>query len=267
MQFETLKTLPGLEKLNDYLSTRSYISGFQPSQNDLKVIQILSNNDDNIRTQSLSHINRWSLHIRSFSTSERNAFPTSNDPIKIIEHENTKHLPPSLESDKSNRPMNKTLLLYFQQSPDLECKATVQSVSLEENCKETNTYSIVVDQTVCHPQGGGQPFDTGFVYGNDSAVFQINDARMDRDTECIRHIGNFINGHFKIGDEVKIEIDKDKRLLYCRLHTAGHLIDAALHLIGYDWEPTKGYHFPNGPYVEYKGCLDQSEMELLKSKL
>ena len=163
--------------------------------------------------------------------------------------------------------MSKTLLLYFQQSPDLECKARVQSVSLEENCKETNTYSIIVDQTVCHPQGGGQPFDTGFIYGNDSTVFQINDARMDRDTECIRHIGKFINGHFKIGDEVKIEIDKDKRLLYCRLHTAGHLIDAALHLIGYDWEPTKGYHFPNGPYVEYKGCLDQSEIELLKCKL
>ena len=90
MQFEILKTLPGLEKLNDYLSTRSYISGFQPSQNDSKVIQILSKNDDNISKQALSHINRWSLHIKSFSTSERNAFPTSNDPIQIIAHENIK---------------------------------------------------------------------------------------------------------------------------------------------------------------------------------
>lgn len=143
----------------------------------------------------------------------------------------------------------------------------MQSVRLEENSKEPNTYSIVVNQTVCHPQGGGQPFDTGFIYGKDSQVFQIIDARMDRETECIRHIGRFTNGILREGDVVNIEIDKDKRLLYCRLHTAGHLIDAALHLIGYNWEPTKGYHFPNGPYVEYKGSLVQSEIESIKSRL
>ena len=143
----------------------------------------------------------------------------------------------------------------------------MQSVKLENSCKEPDTYSIIVDQTVCHPQGGGQPFDTGFIHGNDSQVFQIIDCRMDRDTECIRHIGRFTNGRFRAGDQVKIEIDKDKRLLYCRLHTAGHLIDAALHLIGYNWEPTKGYHFPNGPYVEYKGSLAPTEVELIKGKI
>ena len=177
------------------------------------------------------------------------------------------HLPPSLSTDKSSKPIDKTFLLYFPPSPDLECKARVQSVRLEESCNESNTYSIIVDQTVCHPQGGGQPFDTGFIYGSDSTVFQIYDVRMDRDTERIRHIGKFIKGQFRSGDQVEIKVDKEKRFLYCRLHTAGHLIDAALHLIGYNWEPTKGYHFPNGPYVEYKGCLDQSEVGLLKSNL
>ena len=179
-------------------------------------------------------------------------------------------LQPLSQSEDSSTPHhipNKTKLLYFEPSPNLECKAMVQSIKLEENAKDPNTYSIVVDQTVCHPQGGGQPFDTGFIYGSDSCVFQITDARIDRDTECIRHIGRFIKGRFEIGDEVQIKIDREKRLLYCRLHTAGHLIDAALHLIGYKWEPTKGYHFPNGPYVEYKGYLEQPEVESLKNKL
>ena len=126
---------------------------------------------------------------------------------------------------------------------------------------------VVVDQTVCHPQGGGQPFDSGYIYGNDSQTFQILDARMEKNSECIKHIGKFTSEQFRVGDDVKIEVDKDTRFLYSRLHTGGHLIDAALRKLGYKWIPTKGYHFPNGPYVEYKGSLAESDRELLKAEL
>ena len=93
-----------------------------------------------------------------------------------------------------------------------------------------------------HIIGGGQPFDCGFIYGISciSKKFEILDARMDRETECIRHIGKFIGEPFNIDDEVKIEIEKEKRFLHCQLHTAGHLVDAALQLMGYKWQPTKG---------------------------
>ena len=93
-----------------------------------------------------------------------------------------------------------------------------------------------------HIIGGGQPFDCGFIHGISciSKKFEILDARMDRETECIRHIGKFIGEPFNIDDEVKIEIEKEKRFLHCQLHTAGHLVDAALRLMGYKWQPTKG---------------------------
>ena len=48
-------------------------------------------------------------------------------------------------------------------------------------------------------------------------------------------------------------IDENKRRLYARLHSAGHLLDVAVSNIGLSWQPGKGYHFPDSPYVEYIG--------------
>ena len=147
--------------------------------------------------------------------------------------------------------MKKTKPIYFEPTLELQCNATVQSIEQAENFKQPDCHVVILDQTVCHPQGGGQPFDTGIISGDDSSSFEILDARMDRDTECIHHIGKFTNGLFSVGDVVKIKINQEKRLLYSQLHTAGHLVDASLHLLGYEWKPTKGYHFPGGPYVEW----------------
>ncbi|XP_040872789.1 uncharacterized protein [Glycine max] len=48
----------------------------------------------------------------------------------------------------------------------------------------------------------------------------------------------------------------------CRLHSAGHLLDICLPRIGLgNLEPSKAYHFPDGPWVEYKGTISQNEMQ------
>ena len=54
-----------------------------------------------------------------------------------------------------------------------------------------------------------------------------------------------------------------------RLHSAGHLIDIAVKRVGLvvfyiiifklkNWQPNKGYHFPDSPYVEYIGNYDSN---------
>ena len=49
-----------------------------------------------------------------------------------------------------------------------------------------------------------------------------------------------------------LEIDEDWWWLNAWIHSAGHLIDYGLYKIGItNLKPLKGYHFPNGPYVEY----------------
>ncbi len=56
---------------------------------------------------------------------------------------------------------------------------------------------------------------------------------------------------------MEVKIEPDKRDLHARIHTAGHLIDLGLAKIGFELHPTKDYHFPAGPYIEYGGTLPQ----------
>lgn len=54
--------------LNEHLSSRSYINGFVPSEDDAIVLDILR---ENIVDKEFVHLCRWKCHILSFSASER----------------------------------------------------------------------------------------------------------------------------------------------------------------------------------------------------
>ena len=55
-------------------------------------------------------------------------------------------------------------------------------------------------------------------------------------------------------------VDMDRRRLHARLHSAGHLIDVAVSRARLTTiTATKGYHFADGPYVEYTGDLAEPE--------
>ena len=126
----------------------------------------------------------------------------------------------------------------------LECSAIVEEIKdLGEN-----KFSIILNQTVFYPQGGGQPYDNGIIK-NENAIFNVNEVRFIEGQ--VHHIGTYSKETFKIGDTVDCLVEKERRQLNTRLHSAGHLIDMGLKELGRSWKPGKGYHFPNGPYVEY----------------
>lgn len=52
-----------------------------------------------------------------------------------------------------------------------------------------------------------------------------------------------------------------------RRHSAGHLMDVAMKAAGCSLEPTKGYHYSPGAYVEYAGKLGPTEREALQPLL
>ena len=78
-----------------------------------------------------------------------------------------------------------------------------------------------------------------------------------------------INGEssFVEGQTIRMCIDSNHREMSARLHSAGHTIDAALKRCEGDifnrLKATKGYHFTDGPYVEYDGELTETEMKEL----
>jgi len=124
--------------------------------------------------------------------------------------------------------------------------------------------TIILDETIFYPQGGGQPYDQGFIE-SPSGKFKVEEVRFV--DGIVRHIGSFESGSFKPGDKVTLNVNKERRLLNSKIHSAGHLVDLAVNALKLDWIPGKGFHFPEGPYVEYIGSLGNRDKEELKEKI
>lgn len=154
-----------------------------------------------------------------------------------------------------------TQLTYLDDPYQLELTASVSAVFENEH----GSITIHLDQTVFYPQGGGQPYDLGTITNADGA-FDVQQVRFTPDG-LVHHIGEFKTGSFTADATVELKVDGERRALHNRLHTAGHLVDVAMIKAGYDFEPSKGYHFPDSPYVEYKGVIPAEEREEAKAKL
>jgi len=57
-------------------------------------------------------------------------------------------------------------------------------------------------------------------------------------------------------DEVNCAVNRDRRLVNSRLHSAAHVIDMIIDELDFPWTPTKGAHYPHMSFVEYKGELN-----------
>jgi Ser-tRNA(Ala) deacylase AlaX len=151
--------------------------------------------------------------------------------------------------------MQQTELVYLSEMSLLTLEAEVVRVDPGERL------SIVLERTVFYPQGGGQPSDTGRLDGAGGS-FLVEDVRW-LDGE-VRHFGSNERGALRAGERVRLAVDRERRELNTRLHSAGHVVDMAVHRLGLGWIPSKGYHFPQGPYVEYAGRLDRDREELAR---
>jgi len=149
-----------------------------------------------------------------------------------------------------------TNLLYLNDFSILYCEA-----SITEMIKRDDKDIIVLNQTVFYPQGGGQPYDVG-VIKSPTSEFSVAEVRMI--DSVVNHIGKFTHGQLSKNESVKCIVNKERRELNNRLHSAGHVVDMAIQKLGLNWIPGKGHHFPSGPYVEYAGSLDNLDKENLK---
>ncbi len=153
-----------------------------------------------------------------------------------------------------------TTLTYMEKMDLLEDQATVVDVLKQEDGRT----ALILDQTIFYPQGGGQPYDQGTITGGENK-FSVEEVRFK--DGLVYHIGTPTSGTFQKDQTVTLSINPDRRILHNKLHTAGHLIDLGMRAIGMNLTPGKGYHFPQGAYVEYEGTLDEDERATLISKL
>ena len=150
--------------------------------------------------------------------------------------------------------MQSTHLLYLEDFSLLTAQATIVDV-----IAEGDKHVIILDQTVFYPQSGGQPYDKGFII-SDNATFVVQEVRFVEG--IVKHIGIFESGMLQKGEAVTCMVEKERRHLHCPLHSGGHVVDMAINALNLGWTPGKGYHFPEGPYVEYQGVLPEDKESL-----
>jgi Ser-tRNA(Ala) deacylase AlaX len=155
----------------------------------------------------------------------------------------------------------RTKQIYLEDSYQKEMKATILEVDEEGEGR----YKIILDQTVFYPMGGGQATDQGVLKlrSTEAQVYQV----VYKDGE----IWHFAKSQImpKIGEKVHGEINWDRRYKNMKLHSGGHIVDFAMHLLGYSPKslvPQKADHDKN-PHIIYQGSIDHDVKEELQEKI
>ncbi|KAF3932579.1 hypothetical protein ABW20_dc0106801 [Dactylellina cionopaga] len=133
---------------------------------------------------------------------------------------------------------------------------------------------VITSETIFHPQGGGQPSDTGIMrmQTKDSNI-DISAVRYDITNKGkVLHLGRFTTEEkFAEGDEVKQSINQDKRLYYSKLHTAGHILGIAVRDLLSKEIPNffeeKASHFPDSASCDFRGSIDGKYKAAIQAKV
>ncbi len=105
-----------------------------------------------------------------------------------------------------------TRMVYYEDPYRTTLTATVTEIRSD---------GVVLDRTICYPEGGGQGGDQGTI-----GHCALLDTTKAKDGTILHHIEN---PSFAVGDEVEIVLDWPRRHHFMRLHTAQHMASGILH--------------------------------------
>lgn len=153
-----------------------------------------------------------------------------------------------------------TIPLYLHNAYLKEAEATILEVVKDSDRK----WQVVLDQTIFYPRGGGQSTDQGMIF-TDHWSGKVAQALMKED-KIIHYVES--DEPPPVGTRVKEKLDWDRRYLHMRLHSAGHVVDFALYLLGYSPKslmPLKGDHGKK-PVICYQGVIEKDIRDELEKK-
>ncbi|OGE19055.1 hypothetical protein A3J19_05050 [Candidatus Daviesbacteria bacterium RIFCSPLOWO2_02_FULL_41_8] len=165
----------------------------------------------------------------------------------------------------------KTKPLYLDDSYLKEMDADVLEVLPEGE----GVFRLILDQTVFYPMGGGQATDQGKLEADNwsGEVYQVLNKQSllsrkleNRDGEIWHFIKT--SGTPAVGAKVHGSINWDRRYKNMKLHSAGHIIDFAMFLLGLSPKilvPLKADHNKN-PHIIYQGTLEEDIKQKLEDR-
>lgn len=135
----------------------------------------------------------------------------------------------------------------------------------------TSDHVVSTEETIFHPQGGGQPSDIGEMKHQDGDTsFSVKHARKLPDNQ-IYHLGSFSNPQqlFNGGELVAQNINSATRNYHSRYHTAGHILGLAVKqledVVGTVSE-VKANHAPGTAFVEFWGLIAGEHKAAIQEK-
>lgn len=99
-----------------------------------------------------------------------------------------------------------------------------------DSVAEGQKAALIVNQTPFYGESGGQVGDTGTIAIADSVLFDVEDTQK-KVGDLFIHLGTLKKGSLKVGQNVLMTVDAERRAATARHHSVTHLLQAALRKI------------------------------------
>ncbi len=149
---------------------------------------------------------------------------------------------------------------------------SLTALALVEAVSGGDRPSVVLSQTIFHPQGGGQKADTGALhfetgarlpaYAGEAYFFEIErdqvrvtDVRHEPDGASVVHLVDDVS-RLSPGMTVLLSVDAEPRRMHNLLHSAGHLLAGVVEEMSPGLKAGAGRHWPGEAWVEFDGQVD-----------
>ncbi|MBP3477718.1 MAG: alanine--tRNA ligase [Lachnospiraceae bacterium] len=115
---------------------------------------------------------------------------------------------------------------YDHLTYDSKIAALTTESEVVEALTDGETGSVIVGQTPFYATMGGQEGDIGVIKTKDGEFAVENTVKVVGGK--VAHVGRVVKGMIRVGDEVSLEVDKNRRADTCKNHSATHLLQKAL---------------------------------------
>jgi alanyl-tRNA synthetase len=98
---------------------------------------------------------------------------------------------------------------------------------------DSGRVAVILDRTPFYGEQGGQIGDAGLIRGAGGTVLRVEDVKRPVSTLYVHHGDGLEGGELRVGDEVELVVDAERRDAIRRNHSATHLLHWALrHVLG-----------------------------------
>ncbi|MBW7573312.1 alanine--tRNA ligase [Caproiciproducens faecalis] len=130
------------------------------------------------------------------------------------------------ESDLLENVPETEFLGYGQMEASAKVLAIIRGGERVQSATAGDEIALVLDKTAFYAESGGQVGDTGSIESAD-AMIEVKNTTKNHAKNYLHH-AVVTAGQIRVDEEVKVSIDKERRLAIMRNHTSAHLLQAAL---------------------------------------